>query len=146
MKYVHELDANIIITILKDSAFATCNQSITSSETNTYSPQYPNESLLEVGENTSGSEAFADLKFDSHVVRVLDIGGGKFDSNQHYMATRGIELLVWDPYNRPFEHNSEILTAISQQKAQAVTSMSVLNVIPEVETRLAHIYTEKMPC
>ena len=32
---------------------------------------------MAVGDNTEGTNAFSDIKFDNHVKRMLDVGGGK---------------------------------------------------------------------
>lgn len=40
-------------------------------------------------------------------------------------------------------HNSQVQTTIETPQADAVSSMSVLNVIPESAVRLAHIATLK---
>lgn len=86
---------------------------------------------------------FADLKFDRAVKRILDVGGGKYDCCHDYMKSRGIDLLVWDPYNRSRKHNIDIQSSVTLESVDAATSMAVLNVIPELEVRLAHICTLK---
>jgi hypothetical protein len=141
-RYIHELTPENILDILKDSAWRNDNQSITSSSTNDNDLAEPSELYTNIGENTSGPNAFADIQFDN-VKRILDVGGGKYDSNKVYMKSRNIDLLVWDPYGRSAEHNHRVQTEVMTNKVKAATSMSILNVIPEAEVRLAHINTLK---
>jgi hypothetical protein len=142
--YIHELDPKQIVNILQNSAWKTADQKLTSADTNDNNLTDPNESWLELGENTAGINAFYDINFDKHVTRVLDVGGGKYNNNSNYMLReKNITLLVWDPYNRTHDHNEKIRKQIINKKVDAVTSMSVLNVISEPEARLAHIVTLK---
>lgn len=142
-RLIHTLDIEKIFHILHSGAWKTLDQEITSAETNNDSNVQPDMRNIEAGENTCGVDAFADLQFDLTVKRILDVGGGKYDCCHHYMKSRNIDLLVWDPYNRPHEHNINIQNTVACQKVDAATSMAVLNVIPEPEVRLAHICTLK---
>lgn len=142
--YIHELTTSTILNILEKGAWKAENQTITSAITNDNNLNEPDSQWLEMGENTAGTNAFYDIKFDNHVKRILDVGGGRFDCNRDYMKReRNIELLVWDPYNRSQSHNTQTQIAVEKHKVDAVTSMSVLNVIPEVTVRLEHINTLK---
>lgn len=141
-EYIHSMAPENILAILQ-KPWVTKNQSITSATTNTNDLVEPDLAYTQTGENTAGTNAFADIDFGAKTHRILDLGGGKFDVNIHYMKQRKAELLVWDPFNRSREHNSEIQTAVMHKKVDAATSMSVLNVIPELAARLAHITTLK---
>jgi hypothetical protein len=47
---------------------------------------------------------------------------------------------IIDPFNRSLEHNKFVVNMVLARKgADVITSMSVLNVIPELENRLQHI-------
>ncbi len=142
--HIHELTTATIVDLLEKSAWKNDNQTITSANTNDDDLEEPDEQWIAINENTSGINAFSDITFDPHVKRILDVGGGKFDCNQNYMKhQKNIDLLVWDPYNRSQSHNDQIQAEVSKNKVDAVTSMSVLNVIPEADVRLAHINTLK---
>lgn len=67
--------------------------------------------------------------------RNVDIGGGRFDLGTDFLRQRGIESHVLDPFNRPQEHNEEILRMFSQNPAHSATIANVLNVIAEPEAR-----------
>lgn len=139
--YIHELTPGTILNILKKDAWKVPKQSITSAMTNNNDQNEPVTQW--VCQNTEGINAFYDIKF-GQVKRILDVGGGKFDCNCNYMKhKRNIELLVWDPYNRSQSHNDRVQSQINSCRVGASTSMSVLNVIPEPEVRLAHINTLK---
>lgn len=141
--YVHELSVDTILRLL-ETPWQTEEQTVTSAITNDNNLQEPNIQWITMGENTAGINAFFDIQFEPTVKRILDVGGGRFDHNSVYLKReRDIELLVWDPYNRSGIHNSKVRTAVEQKKVDAATSMSVLNVIPEVAVRLAHITTLK---
>jgi len=141
--FIFTLSTEIVFHILQSSAWRTLGQRITSAETNNDADAEPKIDKVEVGNNTCGVDAFADLKFDITVKRILDVGGGKYDSCHNYMKSRGIDLLVWDPYNRSRIHNINIQKLVTIWNVDAATSMAVLNVISELEVRLAHICTLK---
>lgn len=70
----------------------------------------------------------------------LDFGGGRFDNVAEYYADKGVTNLVYDPYNRSSEHNSNVLNQIKKNGgADSVTCSNVLNVIAEPEARLTVI-------
>ena len=72
--------------------------------------------------------------------RNVDIGGGAFDLGTEYLANeRGVESHVYDPFNRPFEHNKEVVTRFKKDPAHTATVANVLNVIPEREHRIGAI-------
>jgi hypothetical protein len=142
--YIHELSPQTILEILKNDAWKTNNQSLNSAITNDNDLQEPDAGLLAQNENTAGVNAFSDITFDPGVKKVLDLGGGKYDQNQQYVKREmNIDLSVWDPYNRSISHNAGVKAEIIKENVDAATSMSVLNVIPDTESRLAHITTLK---
>lgn len=143
-KTINNLSPKEILNILKNNAWSTSGQSITSAETNNDSNPTPEYEKVLQGDNSAGVNAFADIKFNNNVKRVLDVGGGKFDACRNYLRTKHIELFVWDPYNRSQKHNEKIMREVMQSKVDAATSMAVLNVIPEPAVRLAHIATLKI--
>lgn len=143
-EYVHDLSVETILSILQSPPWSLEEQAVSSAKTNDNDFSEANMQLLSEGDNTEGINAFYDITFKTHVKRIVDIGGGRFDCNQHYMKySRGIELLVWDPFNRSKVHNVEVEKKINERRVDAVTSMSVLNVIPDVKSRLTHIVTCK---
>jgi len=144
--YLSEFSADEIIAMLKHTAWRIPDQTVSSASTNTMfkdseQAQFEN-AKKHPKENTSGVVAFSDIPFIGGIMRVLDVGGGQSDQNKDYMArTKGVELLVWDPFNRSDQHNKAVKRSIKLQLADAATSMSILNVIPNIEARLAHITT-----
>lgn len=141
---LHTLTAEKIYAILQYDAWRVPKQALTSAATNDNTHNEPDLTALECGENTEGINAFADIIFAKKVKNILDIGGGQFDVNADYMQrVKNIRLLVWDPYNRPASHNQNVKKFAYKNQIDAATSMSVLNVIQEQESRLAHINTLK---
>lgn len=67
----------------------------------------------------------------------LDIGGGRYDTATEFLSTKGVQNAIYDPYNRPQEHNDAILNG--HRTYDSVTVSNVLNVIKEEEVRLAVI-------
>lgn len=144
--YIHELTVKTISNILENGAWKFDNQTITSAITDSIDKEEkdPDEKLVTIGENTNGIYAFSDITFDNEVKRILDVGGGKYDFNRNFLKRKkNIDLLIWDPYNRSSSHNKNVHAEVINNKVDAATSMSVLNVIPEPEVRLAHINTLK---
>jgi hypothetical protein len=138
--FVHDLRADTIYEIITTSAWQTLNQSINAKESNTNNQTAPD---ITTHDNTSGVNAFADITLPENEM-ILDVGGGKFDHAKNYVRTKWqSELLIWDPFNRSHDHNHQVQSQVEKNKVAAATSMSVLNVIPEVESRLAHISTLK---
>jgi hypothetical protein len=72
---------------------------------------------------------FNQIAFKSGTVN-LDIGGGKYDDVTELLATKGVQNLVYDPYNRSKEHNLDVLNK-TFDKADTVTVANVLNVIDD---------------
>lgn len=61
--------------------------------------------------------------------RNLDIGGGKYDTATKYLKKHGIKNLVFDLYNRTYEHNEKVLTDLTETGVDSITVLNVLNVI-----------------
>lgn len=62
----------------------------------------------------------------------LDIGGGKYDLMTDALKEKGVENLVYDPYNRSMEHNNNVInTVLRMDGVHSVTIFNVLNVIRE---------------
>ena len=67
----------------------------------------------------------------------IDYGGGRFDNVADYLTQFDIINLVYDPYNRTKEHNSEVIRTVRKAGgADTATCSNVLNVIKEPEVRL----------
>ena len=66
----------------------------------------------------------------------IDIGGGRFDLAKNYLAERGTKSMIFDPYNRGAQENSETLAFLqSGKRADTATCANVLNVIAEPAAR-----------
>ena len=78
---------------------------------------------------------FSQVDFKPGTVNV-DIGGGRFDNATEYLASKGVENLIFDPYNRSVEHNDYVMKRVAGGKADTATISNVLNVIKEPENRL----------
>ena len=64
----------------------------------------------------------------------IDIGGGKFDLATNFVKEKGVENIVYDPFNRNYDQNSEAFKKI-KQGGDTVTVANVLNVIAEESAR-----------
>lgn len=85
------------------------------------------------------ASVFKKIPFKSGT-RNLDIGGGKWDLGTDYMKSKGVESLVYDPYNRDKEHNQNAISTLKNgKKFDTATIANVLNVIEEPEYREAVI-------
>lgn len=65
--------------------------------------------------------------------RVLDYGGGKYDMNTTFMKQHGVDVAVYDKFNRSEEHNAKVLSDARQTRPDYVVCSNVLNVIMEDE-------------
>lgn len=81
---------------------------------------------------------FKMVKFNPGTIN-LDYGGGKFDNATQYLQDEyDVTNLVYDPYNRSSDHNSEVLSIVRNNGgADTITCSNVLNVIKEPEARMA---------
>lgn len=61
----------------------------------------------------------------------LDFGGGKFDTATKFLKDRGVKNLVFDPFNRPFRHNADVLASIRTKNLNSITCLNVLNVLQD---------------
>lgn len=66
----------------------------------------------------------------------LDIGGGKYELMTEALKEKGVDNLVFDPYNRTQKHNEDVLKACRLFGANTVTIFNVLNVIEEYEMQI----------
>lgn len=58
-----------------------------------------------------------------------DIGGGRFDDVTALLADKGVENLVFDPFNRSARHNEAVAARLRGGGADTATVLNVLNVI-----------------
>ena len=65
----------------------------------------------------------------------VDIGGGRFDDATDWLRERGVENLVFDPFNRDAEHNRKVAERVRDEKADTATCHNVLNVIDTESSR-----------
>lgn len=67
----------------------------------------------------------------------LDYGGGRFDTGTRALAAKGVENVVYDPFNRSAAHNLGARLRIARAGgADSATINNVLNVIAEREALL----------
>lgn len=67
----------------------------------------------------------------------LDIGGGKYDLLTEKLLERNAINLVFDPYNRSLNHNTDVIrTILIKDGVDTATIFNVLNVIKEREIQL----------
>jgi hypothetical protein len=66
----------------------------------------------------------------------LDIGGGKYDLMTVALKEKGVENLVFDPYNRDMVHNVKVVNRIYNNDVDTATIFNVLNVIKERKIQL----------
>ena len=65
----------------------------------------------------------------------LDIGGGKYDLMTEKLLERSVTNLIFDPYNRSYKHNEDVLLE-ALLGVNTVTIFNVLNVVKEKELQL----------
>lgn len=76
---------------------------------------------------------------------VLDIGGGKFNTNKHYAEKFGVKLYVYDKFNRTEAENQEALACCPD----IILCSNVLNVIDEGQALrdvIALCASYRIPC
>lgn len=67
----------------------------------------------------------------------IDYGGGRADTAADYLTQYNVINLVYDPYNRSSEHNSQVIQTVRKAGgADTATCSNVLNVIKEQDVRL----------
>ncbi len=69
-------------------------------------------------------------------MKMVDIGGGKFDNAVDMLKKEGVNLKVYDPFNRSAQHNKDVAQAVQGGQVDASISNNVLNVIKEKENQL----------
>jgi len=69
-------------------------------------------------------------------MKMVDIGGGKFDNAVDMLKGEGVDLKVYDPFNRTAQHNKTVAQAVQGGQVDAAISNNVLNVIKERENQL----------
>jgi len=110
-----------MIRILEELELPTADQEFTSSETSINSSRLP--------------AVFKKIHFNPGDMN-LDYGGGKFDNVAEYLEEFEVVNLVYDPFNRPYKHNSTVLKMVDENGgADSVTCSNVLNVIKEEQAR-----------
>lgn len=75
-------------------------------------------------------------KLDWYPGTNLDLGGGAYDTGTEYLKQFGVKNLVFDPYNRSFAHNLEVMDELLDFPVDSCTISNVLNVIREREIRI----------
>ena len=73
---------------------------------------------------------------------VLNLGGGAYDGGPNWLTQQisGVRVVTADPFRRTAQHNDEVQAFVEGEGgAHVVASISVLNVVAEVDSRLAHI-------
>ena len=62
--------------------------------------------------------------------RVLDYGGGRYDKARDYMVPKGVDVQVYDPFNRSKVHNDRVMKEM-RKRPDVIVCSNVLNVIAE---------------
>lgn len=99
--------------------------------------EYPEQDIPSAATSINASklpETFKRVEFKSGTINA-DIGGGRFDNATEALASRGVENVIYDPFNRSIEWNKNSASRISGGKADTATVNSVLNVIKEPKNR-----------
>ena len=78
------------------------------------------------------NKIYSKYKFNPNTV-VLDYGGGKFDTNQRFMKWKGVDVYVYDKFNRTDAHNKNVRKYMKRRPPDYVVCSNVLNVIYEDE-------------
>jgi len=73
----------------------------------------------------------------------IDIGGGRFDNATEALAEANVKNHVFDPFNRSYEHNMDVVNQIANGKADTATINNVLNVIAERDNQLKVLHQAK---
>ena len=73
-------------------------------------------------------------------VRVVDYGGGRYETATKKIGEIGAANLVFDPFNRSADHNLRIEQKLEEKPADIGIIANVLNVIKEPEIRVAALH------
>ena len=98
-----------------------------------------------ISDDTEAISGFADLvslRLAKPGQLVLNLGGGAFDGGPTWLQEQigGVRVATADPFRRSAQHNGAVQELVEREGgADVVASISVLNVIAEVDNRLAHI-------
>ena len=118
---------------LKAQPWSTPQQEVSSAST---SISYPNVEA----KSPIIFKAFKNGKIDVGPINA-DIGGGRYDQITDWLSKRGVENVVYDPFNRPMAHNQAAMKRLAGGKADTATVSNVLNVIPDAQSRAVTIAT-----
>lgn len=77
---------------------------------------------------------YSKLEFANNCT-VLNYGGGKFNNTIEFGEMNGFKDLIFDPFNRSFEWNSEVVETVYRNGVDLAVLSNVLNVIKEVAVR-----------
>jgi hypothetical protein len=100
--------------------------------------------LWDVPEGQTISSAGTDIRQVPATLRLVpwkrgtvnaDIGGGASDKFTKRLRSKGVENIVYDPYQRSAEHNTQAAARIRDGQADTATVNNVLNVIKEKDAR-----------
>lgn len=65
----------------------------------------------------------------------FDVGGGAFDEGSRWLAERGVENVIYDPFSRSRDQNQSALARLFVKPADSATLFNVLNVITNDKER-----------
>jgi len=82
---------------------------------------------------------FSKAKFSPDTVNA-DIGGGRFDNATEFLRGKGVDNVIYDPFNRTAEHNAEAIRRLVGGQTDTATVNNVLNVIKEPWARAQTIH------
>ena len=66
----------------------------------------------------------------------VDLGGGRYDTATKYLAEFGVKNVIYDPFNRDFRHNLNVVMDMAINRADTATISNTLNVIRERGKRI----------
>lgn len=100
------------------------------------------------------SKTFGHLVSEHKITKILDVGGGKFDTATDFLSEKeNIQNIVYDPYNRSEKHNLRAMKSFQQPVEEGygkmVVCLNVLNVIhndDELEATVAFCACNAMGC
>eukprot|EP00039_Didymoeca_costata_P025761 m.14184 g.14184 ORF g.14184 m.14184 type:complete len:268 (+) comp5031_c0_seq1:67-870(+) len=95
----------------------------------------------DIHDDTEGVPAFDSMNIPSGVKVFVDVGGGAFNSAKEFLEKKhNLKAYVVDPFRRSASHNKQAQAEIEANGgADMVSSVSVLNVVPDQVNRLKHI-------
>lgn len=75
-------------------------------------------------------------KYLKRSYRNVDIGGGKYDTATEYLKPFGVKNMIFDPFNRDFNHNIRVILEVGYEPADSATLSNLLNVLKERSKRI----------